>query len=225
MATPEGAVRELDPVRVWVGNLCHGLSRQDLWMALGDMGLDPEELAVYHKDAGANSAAILRFEREEDASAAVRRLHGIRSAVLQGVHQHAPVKARFAFASAPAAGARLASAFEEPQETKGKGGQAPIITLPSQAKATDASLPRTVPPKAGCPVVRGLVKLPSAAKAKPSVAPSKAPSVAVKRERGSTPTSSSRSPTPPWRKSKTDHTELSSDAEHTRTTIEARNAE
>ena len=87
-------------------------------MAMGDLGVDPDEVALYHQNAGVSSAAILRFEREEDASAAVRRLNGIRSAALQGVSHHAPVKARFGWTSAAAARARLATAFVPQLATK-----------------------------------------------------------------------------------------------------------
>ena len=82
--TPRRAVRPLDPLRIWLGNLSHGLSRHSLLMALAQLGMHPEEVALYHQHNGRNSAAVLRFEDAAGASAAMGRLNGLHHEGLQG---------------------------------------------------------------------------------------------------------------------------------------------
>ena len=214
MSTPRRAVRPLDPLRIWLGNLSHGLSRHSLLMALAQLGMHPEEVALYHQHNGRNSAAVLRFEDAAGASAAMGRLNGLHHEGLQGRGRPQALKARHAFATVAAAGAHLAAASEGRSPTPESNEQpAPVITLASSViklpKAQAPWAPQVVPPQLGCRAVQGLVQLPSATRpvAKssvappapmPSVTPSMAPSVGgVKRER-----QRSRSPTPPWHRPK-----------------------
>ena len=45
--------------RVWLGNLRPGISRGDLRHGLEELGVDGSNVALFHKNGGADSSAIL----------------------------------------------------------------------------------------------------------------------------------------------------------------------
>ena len=73
-------------------------------MALAQLGMHPEEVALYHQHNGRNSAAVLRFEDAAGASAAMGRLNGLHHEGLQGRGRPQALKARHAFATLAAQG-------------------------------------------------------------------------------------------------------------------------
>ena len=97
MSAPRPAVRPLDPSRVWLGNLSHGIAKGRLGTALYQLGVYPDEITLFHQNNGVNSAAVLRFDAATDASDAVGRLNGINHEGLQGRGTPQPVKGTTCF--------------------------------------------------------------------------------------------------------------------------------
>ena len=199
-----------DPLKVWVGNLRHGLARGTLHQCLFRLRIEPLEVMVYHKNSGIATSAILVFETEGEALRAIGELDGLYQVEMQG-YSTKPIAARPARKASTASSS--ASAPNPRFPATGLGDVGWVIRLPQRPPESANARPRapSVPPPAwmvAAPVRRPPTGPPPQGlrAARPTQAPIKRQASRSPSPRRTAPTTSSRvrcgasPPTPPWRK-------------------------